>query len=308
MDEAGVLNQANGKHILIVDDNPLTLHRLGSFLKQQGYHITACKEPSETKDVLSVMMPDLIILDIILPEEDGYQLCKWIRQEPRLRYIPIIFVTARTDLCDKITGLKAGGDDYITKPFAPEEIAARIEVILQRMQVFHELSMRDDLTGTYNRRFFNERLSEEINRSGRNKRPFSIAVIDIDLFKNINDTYGHQVGDFILIQLVRFLQERLRRSDLVARLGGEEFVLLLPETTGNNAWLLTERLRQQLSETYFPYYEQVSRTYIDLQITVSAGIATFPDDTGSADALMELADKALYTAKAGGRNAVLRCE
>lgn len=295
------------KNILIVDDNPLTLQRLAGILEGRGYSVTTCLGAAEAKNLLFQTSPDLIILDIILPEEDGYQLCRWIRQEPRLRYIPIIFVTAKTELNDKITGLKSGGDDYITKPFAPEEIIARIEVILQRMQVFHDLSMRDELTGAYNRRYFNEKLEEELNRCGRNNRSFSIAVMDIDFFKKINDTYGHQVGDFILVQLVRFIQARLRKSDFVARLGGEEFILLLPETPGLNAFSLMERLRLQLMETVFPYHDPVSRDCTDIGITVSAGISTFPDDADNGTALLELADKALYAAKSKGRNTVVRC-
>lgn len=295
------------KQILIVDDNPLTLQRLADFLENQGYSVATCMGATEAKHHLFQSIPDLIILDIIMPEEDGYQLCRWIRQEPRLKYIPIIFVTAKTDLNDKIIGLQSGGDDYITKPFAPEEIAARIAGMLQRMQVFYDMSMRDDLTNAYNRRYFNERLEEEINRSGRNHRSFSIAVMDIDSFKSVNDTYGHQVGDYVLVQLVRFIQARLRKSDFVARFGGEEFVLLLPETPGANAFSLMERLRLQLMETVFPYHDQVTGDYKELHITVSAGIATCPDDAKSGANLLDLADKALYAAKSQGRNAVVRC-
>lgn len=298
--------RSGGKQILIVDDNPLTLQRLAGFLEQKGYSVHTCMNPAEARNQLFQTVPDLIILDIILPEEDGYQLCRWVRQEPRLKYIPIIFVTAKTDLDDKIAGLRSGGDDYITKPFAPEEIAARIEVILQRMQVFHDLSMRDDLTGAYNRRYFNERLEEEMNRALRHNRPFSIAVIDIDLFKRVNDTYGHQVGDFILIHMVKFLQARLRKSDFLARLGGEEFVLLLPDTAGANAFTLMERLRMQLMESIFPYRDPITGEFIELQITASSGVATFPDDAKSGVALLEMADKALYAAKFRGRNAVVR--
>ncbi len=307
MGEIGDDCRSSRKQILIVDDNPLTLHRVAGFLEIRGYSVMICKDAVGAKNILFQTTPDLIILDIILPGEDGYQLCRWIRQEPRLRYIPIVFVTAKDELHDKIAGLQSGGDDYITKPFALEEIAVRIEVILQRMQVFHDLSMRDDLTGCYNRRYFNERLEEEINRSGRNNRPFSIAIMDIDFFKKTNDTYGHQVGDFVLVQLVRFMHYRLRKSDFLARLGGEEFVLLLPETSGENAFALLERLRQQLMEAIFPYHDPVLDDYIDIQITVSTGIATYPSDAGSGIVLFELADKALYTAKSTGRNAVCRC-
>ena len=246
-------------------------------------------------------MPDLIIVDIIMPDIDGYEFCKWVRSQPRLNMIPVIFVTALTSLEDKLTGLRVGGDDYITKPFEMKELLARIQVIIQRMESFHELSMRDELTNAFNRRYFNERLDEEVYRSGRTGRPFTIVMLDIDFFKQINDSYGHSVGDFALIQFVRFLKKHLRRSDLVARLGGEEFVLLLPDTSSGKAYLLVERLRKLLAGTTVHYNEK--GVSADINFTVSAGLASCPEHGENAKMLLNLADKALYMVKSSGRNA-----
>lgn len=291
-----------GKTIMIIEDNCLTLNQLNDFFNQQGYNVVPCKYTSEATTLLNEAAPDLIVLDIIMPEVDGYDFCKWIRSHPRLKMIPIIFLTAKDSLEDKITGLKMGGDDYITKPFSLNELMARIEVIIQRMDSFHELSMRDDLTNAFNRRYFNERIEEEICRVKRTGRPFSIVVLDIDFFKRINDQYGHHVGDYVLVQLVRFLQSQLRRTDLIARLGGEEFVLLLSDTNSGKAFLLVERLRRALEDYAFNYVNQTEN--FNINITFSAGVSCCPEHGEVAAVLVELADKALYNAKSSGRNKI----
>ncbi len=287
---------------MIIEDNCLTLNQIADFLSERGYKVVPCKYCEEAKELLNEVLPDLIILDIIMPDMDGHDFCRWIRSNSRLKMIPIIFLTARDSIEDKITGLKIGGDDYITKPFSMDELLARIEVILQRMDSFHELSMRDELTNSFNRRYFKERLQEEIHRVKRTGRPFSIIIADIDYFKKINDAYGHCVGDFVLVQLVRFLQNHLRRTDLVARLGGEEFVLLLPDTSSGKAFLLMERIRKVLAETHFQYND--NDTVADITLTVSAGIACCPEHAEDAESLMTLADRALYSAKTAGRNTI----
>ncbi len=293
-------------HILIVEDNMLTTTQLKAFFEGEGFVVTICQNASETKAFLEMAVPDLIILDIILPEMDGYELCRQIRNEARLRLIPIIFLSAKTEIDDKILGLQAGGDDYLTKPFAPTELLARVEVILHRMHVFHEMSMRDELTGAYNRRYFNERLGEELHRARRNSRNITVAMIDIDHFKKVNDNYGHQVGDFVLQKLVGFLKNNLRRSDLVARFGGEEFVVLLTEIEPTTAELLFDRIRLALESETFVYTNEPLYKELALKITVSIGIATFPGDAKEVDNLVMLADSALYQAKNSGRNRVAR--
>ncbi|KNZ70670.1 response regulator receiver modulated diguanylate cyclase [Thermincola ferriacetica] len=298
--------QETKNHILIVEDNPLTANQLKSFLETVGYKVSLCLNAEQARNFLTEETPDLIILDIILPDTDGYELCRWIREETRLRLIPIIFVSAKDGLDDKVLGLQAGGDDYITKPFAMEELLARIEVILQRMRVFHELSMRDELTGSYNRRYFNERLTEEVHRVKRYGRPLTVAMIDIDHFKQVNDTYGHQVGDFVLTKLVEFLQNNLRKSDLVARFGGEEFVVLLTEIDADSAERLMERIRSALENATFIYNREPLFEKISVKITVSIGLASCPKDATDPERIISLADEALYIAKNTGRNRIVK--
>lgn len=290
------------KNIMVIEDNCLTLNQIKDYLNENGYQVTACKYTIEATKLLHEEVPDLIIVDIMMPDIDGYEFCRWVRSQSRLRMVPVVFVTALTSLEDKLTGLRVGGDDYITKPFEMKELLARIQVIIQRMENFHELSMRDELTNAFNRRYFKERLEEEVYRSGRTGRPFTIVMLDIDFFKQINDSYGHSAGDFALIQFVQFLKRHLRRSDLAARLGGEEFVLLLPDTSSGKAYLLVERLRALLAGTTVHYNEK--EVTADLNFTFSAGLASCPEHSENAQNLLDLADKALYMAKSSGRNAV----
>ncbi|WP_418790451.1 diguanylate cyclase [Phosphitispora sp. TUW77] len=291
----------NAQKIMIIEDNCLTICQLRDYLGSQGYSIMACKTCNEAMALLEEITPDLIILDIIMPDVDGYEFCKWLRSHSRLKMVPIIFLTAKTSLEDKLAGFQTGGDDYITKPFAIEELLARIQAILNRVSSYHHMSMRDELTGAYNRRYLKERMEEEFYRVKRTGRPFSIVVLDIDLFKQINDSYGHYVGDSVLVEFVKFLQHRLRKSDLIARLGGDEFLILLPDTTSGKAYFLVERLRQALEGLWFYYDEDGIAT--ESQVTISAGIACSPEHGDTAETLFNLADRALYKAKKSGGNA-----
>ncbi len=288
------------RKIMVIEDNGITLSQIQDFLSAHGYLVIPCQDAGKATRILDEEIPDLIVVDVMMPEISGYDFCKWVRSQPRIKTIPLIFVTALSSLENKLTGLKIGGDDYLTKPFELKELLARIEVIIQRMKNFHELSMRDELTSAFNRRYFNERLEEEISRSKRTGRPFSIVLMDIDFFKQINDHHGHCVGDYVLVQFVDFLQNQLRKSDLVARLGGEEFVLLLPDTNSSKAYLLVEHLRKILAENTVHYDEYGVKA--DIQFTFSAGIACCAEHAAEAEILVALADRALYHAKSSGRN------
>jgi diguanylate cyclase (GGDEF)-like protein len=291
---------SSNKKIMIIDDNILTLNQVRDYFYDHGFMVIPCKSSEEAGILLVEAVPDLIILDIIMPDLDGYEFCKWIRDNKRLKHVPIVFLTARDTIDDKIAGLRIGGDDYVTKPFSMEELYIRVGNILRRMDNYHHLAMHDELTNAYNRRCLNERMEEEIYRVRRTGRPFSVVVIDVDNFKNINDGFGHPAGDFVLIEIVRFLQHHSRKTDLVARLGGEEFVLLLTDTTSGRAYLLMERLRKLLGKEVFQYNEQGTKASI--RITVSSGIACCPEHNDNTEGLLALADKAMYAAKAVGRN------
>ncbi len=290
------------RRIMVIEDNNLTRNHIKDYLSEHGYSVIPCQNSVEALEFLDKITPDLIILDVIIPGTDGYEFCKWIRSQPRLKFVPVIFLTVMTRIEDKIAGLKIGGDDYITKPFSLEELLARIEVILQKAEHFYNLTMRDELTNVFNRRYFNERLGVEINRVRRSGQPLSVVIIDIDYFKDINDKYGHFAGDYVLVEFSRFIQNHLRKNDLTARLGGDEFILLLPDTASDRAYILIERLRKQLETKGFLYEKNGER--IDIEFTFSAGVACYPEDSDSAESLLELADKALYVAKSLGKNSV----
>ena len=287
--------------IMIIEDNCITLNQLQDYLIDQGYRIIPCKQSETAQQLLGEVTPDLILLDIIMPNIDGYQFCKWLRSHSRLKRVPIVFLTALNSLEDKLEGFQMGGDDYITKPFEMEELLARVQAIIKRSKSYYEISMKDELTNAYNRRYLNERLGEEIHRVKRTGRPFSIVVLDIDFFKVINDSYGHYAGDAVLAQFVEFLQTRLRKSDLVARLGGDEFILLLPDTTSRKAYVLIERLRRSIELMDINIKEDGKD--VILHITFSAGIACCSEHGDIADTLFTVADGALYSAKKSGRNA-----
>ncbi len=288
------------RRIMVIEDNNLTRNHIKEYLSEHGYSVIPCQNSAEALEFLDKITPDLIILDVIMPGTDGYEFCRWIRSQRRLKFVPIIFLTVMTRIEDKIAGLKMGADDYITKPFSLEELLARIEVILQKTEHFHNLTMRDELTNVFNRRYFTHRLEVEIHRVKRSGQPLSVVFVDIDYFKDINDNYGHFAGDFVLVEFTRFIQSHLRKNDLTARLGGDEFILLLPDTSSDHAYVLLERLRKLLESTSFRYEQNGKRA--DIQFTFSAGIACCPQDGDSAEKLLELADKALYLAKSLGKN------
>lgn len=290
------------KKILIIEDNRLTLSQLYDYLTSHSYSVIPCRTPSEAITHLEVLIPDLIILDVIMPEMDGYQLCRWVKSQPRLKLVPIVFLTVKNSVTDKVAGFRTGADDYITKPFEIEELLARIEVIIQRAEIFSRLSTRDDLTDAFNRRYFNERLDEEIYRARRTGDPFSIVILDIDGFKETNDSLGHNAGDYSLIQFVRLIKEQLRKNDILARFGGDEFVLLLPNTDSAKAASLMERIRTTLEEAVFNYNDNLLAA--NIKFTASAGIASYPEHAKTAEDLFAFADQALYRAKKDGKNAV----
>jgi two-component system, cell cycle response regulator len=284
--------------ILVVDDDETILEIVERYLSRAGYTIkTAINGKSALEEVFK-FSPDMVILDIILPDIDGTDLLKIIRQRPGGNILPIMFLTAKDTLDDRIQGLSIGGDDYITKPFYPEELLARVGALIARTTLLKELAVRDGLTGTYNHRYFYEKLSEEITRWKRYNRKFTLVIIDLDFFKSVNDTYGHVVGDLVLRETADFLKARLRNVDVVARYGGEEFGIILPETDLKDAHLVLRRIYERLNawKIRVPGIEE------PLQITFSAGLATCPDDGDDEKTLVAHADKALYYAKESGRN------
>ncbi|HID57223.1 TPA: diguanylate cyclase [Candidatus Poribacteria bacterium] len=293
---------ARKKKVLVIDDIDDDIRIIEKGLKPFDYEVLKAKTGEEGLKIAKVEQPDVILLDIMMPGMDGYKVCEELRSDYATRDIPILFVSAKVETSDIIEGFQRGGDDYITKPFSLQELAARVNAamrIKERQDNLKMMSITDELTGLYNRRYLNERLTEEIERARRYKYPISCLMLDLDHFKDVNDTYGHQVGDLVLEEFARILKNSTRVVDIVARYGGEEFLIVLPMTNLKGAQTLAERVRRNVE--LYRFAKDLS-----LPVTVSIGCAQLDPTRGDemdAESLIKLADKALYEAKKK-RNAI----
>ncbi|MBI4408196.1 MAG: diguanylate cyclase [Gemmatimonadetes bacterium] len=298
--------------ILVVDDVKDNVEIIAAQLRFRGYHVEAASRGEQALERVREDPPDLILLDVVLPDIHGYEVARRIKSDESLPFIPIILVTARDSTEDKVAGLDAGADDYLTKPIAFSELEARVRSMLrikrlqdeleQKNRELAHLSISDGLTGLYNYRHIHDLVQEEFERARRTAEPVTVAMLDLDHFKAVNDTYGHQAGDRVLQQMAEILRRTAREIDKLGRYGGEEFIVLLPETEIEEATVFVERVRRQVSRHRFDIDRKEP-----LRMTVSAGIAAYPHSrVHSADALIHLADEALYAAKARGRNRVIR--
>jgi diguanylate cyclase (GGDEF)-like protein len=290
--------------VLIVDDMVSNIEILSGVLGTE-YEVLFATSGKDALDVVYDQAPDLILLDVIMPDMDGYEVCAKLKADEKTRDIPVIFVTAMDQEEDESKGLNAGVIDYITKPFRSSIVKARVRNHLELKRyrdLLKELSTVDGLTGIPNRRRFDEVLESEWRRARRNQTPLSLLLMDIDFFKAYNDHYGHLAGDDCLRQLARGLAEIVRRpADLVARYGGEEFVLLLPDTDADGAIWVANRVQDKIKHLNIPH----SHSAVADHVTFSIGVATLvPADDQTLFDLIQCADKLLYTAKQNGRNCV----
>lgn len=286
--------------ILVVDDS-IEIRQLVSFsLKAAGYKVAEAASGQEALDYISVSPPDLVILDVMMPGMTGFDVLRTLRENQDMGGIPVVFLTARTAVDDKVQGFESGAEDYLTKPFEPKELVLRVGLLLRKKAETERLrqeSKTDGLTELANRRAINERISEELSESRRHRQALSILMFDIDHFKRINDTYGHPAGDELLKQMAALLKGSVREEDVVGRFGGEEFLALLPHTSALVALKMAERLRKRIADNPFDLGE------VTVNITVSLGVAGMPeDDVSTPEELISLADKRLYVAKHLGRN------
>jgi diguanylate cyclase (GGDEF)-like protein len=290
--------------VLVIDDDPLSAGLVDGCLRTAGYLSITCSDAGRALDVVNNELPDLIILDVVMPGLDGFELCRRIREHPALQFTPIIFVTRKGDVEQRVRGLEVGGNDYLGKPFEPQELIARVRSHLQRLSALREVAIRDGLTRCYNHKYFKTRVAQEIARSKRYKAPLTLGMLDIDHFKHVNDRYGHVAGDSVLSQLSSIVMASVRSTDVVARYGGEEFGLLLVQSGSDEATIGTNRLRERVAGRRFPLLEPGSASdQPEIPLTVSIGVAQLrPDD--DLEQLLRRADTALYEAKASGRNQV----
>ena len=287
--------------VLIVDDDPRAVAVARARLEKDGLTVVSADGGEAGLVAAKRDKPDLILLDVSMPDLSGFEVCALLKDDDSdLRDVPVVFLTAADDSGEKAKGLDLGAVDYVTKPFDAFELRARVQAAL-RTKRFQDLLIEhahiDPLTGLPNRRALMKRLHQEWSRAARYHRLLSLIMVDIDLFKSINDTYGHAVGDRFLQEAAKAISDQCREADLAGRYGGEEFAVVVPEETSHNAGELAERCRLAVADV------RLKTAAGTVKGTASFGVA---DSTGvgSADELIELADEALYKAKELGRDAV----
>jgi diguanylate cyclase (GGDEF)-like protein len=300
--------------ILVADDEPINRSLIQRRLERAGYRVLTAKNGREAVEITKAEKPDLVILDVMMPEMDGLEACRLIKETEATRDTPIIFLSARDETEIKVSGLSLGANDYISKPFKAEELLARVYVAMRlkrerdqlrkraeeavtRADIAQERAMTDALTGLLNRYGLQHILTREMSEARRYNRPLSCLVIDLDYFKAVNDTHGHNAGDTALQQVAVVLTENVRGSDMVFRYGGEEFLVLLPETELDGAISLAEKIRHAAATRSFGNGERI------FSLTLSAGAASLWDNESGND-MIARADMALYEAKEHGRNRV----
>jgi len=291
--------------VLLVDDVPKNLQLLGNALKSEDLKVAFATNGKAALEYVEKKQPDLVLLDIMMPEMDGYEVCKCLKGDPKTMHIPIIFITAMSDSDDEYYGFELGGIDYITKPFDPKLVRARVESQLRlkrKTDLLEKLSSIDGLTEIPNRRRFDETIRNEWARTRRAQSNISLVLVDIDFFKQYNDHYGHAAGDKCLQKVAKTLNNSVRRpADFVARYGGEEFVAILPEIDHEDAFSMANQLKENISNLALPHEASKISDYV----TISLGLATtIPQQDQGHEQLLEMADKYLYEAKSSGRNQV----
>jgi two-component system cell cycle response regulator len=291
--------------ILIAEDDPISRRVLEANLLEWGYEVIVASDGGEAWEIIQQPeTPHLIISDWMMPGIDGLALCREIRNMEKSVYIYFIILTTKGEKKNIIEGLEAGADDFLTKPFNREELKYRIRIgerIINLERRILELANTDALTGLLNRRAFMERIGVEMVRSQRQKNPLSLIMTDIDHFKRVNDTHGHQVGDLVLQRFAGQLTTSARPYDFVGRYGGEEFVICLPGTDGRQAGPVAERMCRQIEDMEIMLPDGSG----SIRVTASFGTAFYSIDSGEhIDLLIKRADDALYLAKKEGRNRV----
>jgi diguanylate cyclase (GGDEF)-like protein len=287
-------------NILIVDDNPDKLGLLEAALCLAGYRVTTATDGDEALAAIESYQPDLVITDVMMPRMNGYELAQKIRSNPLTKFIPVIMQTAAGRRAEDLRrASEVGALGYITDPTDLDLLLARTRTLLEfkaYLDVCEEAAFTDHLTGLANRRRFERQLEREVSRTLRFGRPFSLLMIDIDNFKNLNDSFGHDAGDDAIRRISKVLCEGTRGIDLAARIGGEEFAVLLVETDQQGGFEVAERLRVAIKSLELPSGEQ---------ITASFGVAECPADAQTATEILKAADVALYEAKRDGRDRVV---
>jgi diguanylate cyclase (GGDEF)-like protein len=286
----------NPYRVLVVEDQIAVANYYHMVLRMGGMDARVVTDPTLVLENLLDFHPDLILLDLYMSIVDGAELAILIRQMDEFVSIPIIFLSSEDDFDKHIEMMRLGSDDFLTKPIKATHLVEIVRNRLERLKTLRTYMVRDCLTGLLNHTSFRGILSQEVNRCKRQGARIALSMIDVDLFKHVNDTYGHAAGDSVLKGLSRLLKQYLRKSDIIGRYGGEEFVALLLDAGPDEAFTIMDELRMNFSEIKF-----VPVPGKELSVTFSGGIATFPEFS-TAKELSDAADVAMYQAKAAGRN------
>jgi len=304
--------------VLIVDDDQDSVDLLSRWLAMEGYEVLSATSGSEALQRIGNDHPDLVLLDLLIPPPDGMAVIRAAKRDRGMSTIPLVVMTVKRDVKTKIEALKTGADDFIVKPFHFDELDAVMRASLKKRYLYTsleranrqlrdanekllKLSVTDDRTNLLNDRYLRRRLAEEFKRARRYGTPLSLMMIDLDHFKQVNDKYGHDCGDQILAEFAKVLLDNAREIDIVGRYGGEEFLIILPNTDGIRAAVVAERVRKAAEEHVYRHREFLVR------ITVSIGLASIPANQSvrtEAD-FIRAADAALYRAKQTTRNKVI---
>ncbi|MDH4989548.1 diguanylate cyclase [Aquamicrobium lusatiense] len=290
--------------ILIVDDEISNIEIMNAIL-EDDYEICFATSGQQALETARANLPDLILLDILMPEMDGFEVCRRLKNEALLADVPVIFTTGLGDTEDEVRGLSLGAIDYVTKPIQPVVLRARVSnhIELKRLRdQLAEMAVTDALTGLSNRRRMEQKLNAETERLAQSEDWLSVLLIDIDFFKQFNDTYGHLNGDRCIVMIASALKRALTRaSDLSARYGGEEFACVLPGADAAAALTMAEEIQVQVGALNIPH----ARSTVSPNVTISIGIATGRCQPGmTPDKWIAHADQQLYRSKASGRNTI----
>jgi diguanylate cyclase (GGDEF)-like protein len=286
--------------ILIVDDDPCITDFYSAVLRSAGMEVVVLHDPGDIFNVLAEHRPDLLLMDVYMPKCSGPQLAQIVRQDTMYIDMPIVFLSTENNMGKQLDALSFGADDFLTKPMAAQYLVSSISSRVERYRTLRDLILRDSLTRLFNHSTIKEQAMLELERAKRHGKPMSVAMIDLDYFKNVNDNYGHSVGDNVIRSLAQLLQQLLRRLDIIGRYGGEEFAVVFPDTSASEARQALEKIRACFANIK----HNSSDGHSSFNVTLSAGIVELHGQS-DAKTLFEQADSALYEAKHSGRNRIV---